>query len=231
MNSPDRPTPKAQRTRKKILDTALRLFIEQGFDETPMRTVAKEAQVSLGSMYYHFRSKEALVLAYYADTQDAAEIACAAAIDDNQDFETCFRNLLDTRLQHLKQARSLVKVLARGTADPDNVLSPFHESTSDVRKRAIDLIEDIVNKTDVKVHQSLRPRLPQMLWLIQMAVIWFWTFDSSKDQEKTAQLLDKALPFLTRLLKLSATRLPGVSKINANLIEIVELVLEETSPP
>jgi AcrR family transcriptional regulator len=51
----------SQETRRHLLDTALPLFREQGFDATTMRDVAARSGLSLGSAYYYFKSKEAIV--------------------------------------------------------------------------------------------------------------------------------------------------------------------------
>ena len=53
--------PKGEQTRAKILESALALFMERGYEETTMRAVAEEAKVSLGNAYYYFESKEELV--------------------------------------------------------------------------------------------------------------------------------------------------------------------------
>lgn len=51
---------KSEVTRARILDAALDLFRCQGFEETTMRGIAAAADVSLGSAYYYFQSKEDL---------------------------------------------------------------------------------------------------------------------------------------------------------------------------
>src|ERR671920_2372972 len=51
-------TPKALRTRERILEAALRLFAERGYEATTMRDVAREAGASLGLAYRYFASKE-----------------------------------------------------------------------------------------------------------------------------------------------------------------------------
>lgn len=58
-------TSKGERTREHILDTALRLFSEQGYEQTTMRGIAAAAETSLGLAYRYFTSKEDLVLALY----------------------------------------------------------------------------------------------------------------------------------------------------------------------
>ncbi len=53
---------KVAKSRKLILDTAAALFNRYGFDATPLREIASTANMKAGSLYYHFESKEALIL-------------------------------------------------------------------------------------------------------------------------------------------------------------------------
>ena len=48
-------------TRQKIADTALRLFLERGYEKVGIRDVAAEADVAVTTLFSHFASKEALV--------------------------------------------------------------------------------------------------------------------------------------------------------------------------
>ncbi|MFJ6695344.1 TetR/AcrR family transcriptional regulator [Streptomyces sp. NPDC091272] len=50
-------------TRQKIADTALRLFLERGYDAVGIRDVAAEADVAVTTVFAHFTAKEALVFA------------------------------------------------------------------------------------------------------------------------------------------------------------------------
>ncbi|MDT0615744.1 TetR/AcrR family transcriptional regulator [Streptomyces lancefieldiae] len=54
-------------TRQKIADTALRLFLERGYDAVGIRDVAAEADVAVTTLFSHFASKEALVFEQDAD--------------------------------------------------------------------------------------------------------------------------------------------------------------------
>ncbi|MDR3678751.1 MAG: TetR/AcrR family transcriptional regulator [Flavipsychrobacter sp.] len=51
-------------TRKKILDTATRLFYHQGYNATGINQIIDEADVSKAGLYQHFKSKEDLLVAY-----------------------------------------------------------------------------------------------------------------------------------------------------------------------
>ncbi len=54
----------ASSTHTKILETASRLFYEQGYHLTGINQVIAEAGVAKASFYYHFSSKEDLCIAY-----------------------------------------------------------------------------------------------------------------------------------------------------------------------
>ena len=48
-------------TRDRILDVALDLFIEQGYDKTSLREIAERVGVTKAALYYHFSSKEEII--------------------------------------------------------------------------------------------------------------------------------------------------------------------------
>src|SRR3569832_1066559 len=58
-------TVKGDQTKALILETALEMFRESGYDNTTMRAVAQKAGVSLGNAYYYFHSKEYQIQAFY----------------------------------------------------------------------------------------------------------------------------------------------------------------------
>ncbi len=50
----------ARQTREKILATASRLFSEQGYENTSLSQVARQAKVSKALIFWHFDCKEKL---------------------------------------------------------------------------------------------------------------------------------------------------------------------------
>ncbi len=73
--------------RAAILDAAAYRFRRQGFSATTMREVASDADMLAGSMYYHFPSKEALLLAVHEEgvrriALNVDEALVKASIDD-----------------------------------------------------------------------------------------------------------------------------------------------------
>src|SRR5262245_55227081 len=68
---------KGEQTRSFILETALEMFGERGYEETTMRAIAEKAGVAPGATYYHFRSKEHLIQAYYERMHEIHAESCA----------------------------------------------------------------------------------------------------------------------------------------------------------
>lgn len=70
-----------QKTRDRILETACRLFYTRGINATGIDVVIAEAGVAKGSMYHHFRNKQALVVAYLEEEEALWKLASVAGDD------------------------------------------------------------------------------------------------------------------------------------------------------
>jgi AcrR family transcriptional regulator len=57
-----KPVLKKTKTRKLILDKAAQMFSRQGYQSTSLKEIAAAADMKAGSLYYHFASKEALMV-------------------------------------------------------------------------------------------------------------------------------------------------------------------------
>ncbi|AKA01352.1 MULTISPECIES: TetR/AcrR family transcriptional regulator [Streptomyces] len=75
---PGRRERKKAATRQKIADTALRLFLERGYDAVGIRDVAAEADVAVTTLFSHFASKEALVFEQDTDFEQRLTQAVTA---------------------------------------------------------------------------------------------------------------------------------------------------------
>ena len=59
--------PEARRTREQLLDAALELFAEHGFEATTTKLIAQRAGVPNGLIYYYFGTKEKLLESLFAE--------------------------------------------------------------------------------------------------------------------------------------------------------------------
>jgi len=108
-------TPRSDSRLGELLDTAARLFARRGYAATSMRDIAMEIGMLSGSVYYHFSSKEELLLAVYAAGVEALEAASAAALERETDpwrrLEALCRAHLEAVLRDSDYAQVLIRVL------------------------------------------------------------------------------------------------------------------------
>lgn len=215
-------TPKAEETRERILDAALKLFRERGFDETTMRDIAASARVATGAAYYYFRSKEELVMAFYVRTADEARDLIPEEIGRSRELRKRIQAIIDLKLRQFAQHRRLMVALVRIGIDPRHPLSPFGEETRAMRDESIEFFRLAIADAKPSVPKDLAADLPRLLWLYLMGVILFWIYDESPQQRKTRVLLDGTLDLVVRLIQISS--LPMMGPLRKRLLAIVRAV-------
>jgi AcrR family transcriptional regulator len=217
-----RPTPRAEDTRRRIYEAALKLFREKGFEQTTMRDIAAKAGVALGAAYYYFSAKEAIVLAFYQEMQESSQETILESMAGHKKLKDRLRCVMEKRLELLAPNRKFCDALFRHAPDTADPLSPFSAETRPIRERAIEHLRVALEGSDVKVPADLQPQLPYVLWLYQMAIILFWLYDRSPHQERTRKLMEKSLGLLVNLLRISG--MPLMKPLRKAALELVETV-------
>ncbi|MGI1660061.1 MAG: TetR/AcrR family transcriptional regulator [Desulfitobacterium sp.] len=67
MEKPNRKKEQGTQTRRKIYESADRLFTKHGVHEVSVDAIVEAAGVSKGTFYIHFKSKDALIASYVSD--------------------------------------------------------------------------------------------------------------------------------------------------------------------
>ncbi len=108
----------AQRANNRVeavLDAAAEHFATKGFKETTTRDIAAAADMLPGSIYYHFATKDDLLLAVYEEGVRRIEDAVETAVSDIEapweQLEAVMRAHLETILSPTAYARVLIRVL------------------------------------------------------------------------------------------------------------------------
>ncbi|TDV50975.1 TetR/AcrR family transcriptional regulator [Actinophytocola oryzae] len=218
-------TPKSEATRTLIVETALRLFQEHGYDRTTMRAIAKEAGVSVGNAYYYFSSKDQLVQGFYDRIAELHEQACEPVLAAEHDFGKRLRAVVHAWLDVASPYHEFGRQFFVNAADPESPLSPFSTESSPARDAQIALYRRVLEGSTAKVDPELRPELPELLWLYEMGVVLFWVHDRSPDRRRTRVLVDRTVPLLDRVIGLSRLRL-----LRPVTREIVQLIGDLARP-
>jgi AcrR family transcriptional regulator len=215
----DARPPKSEQTRARIVETALRLFKERGYDRTTMRAIAAEAGVSVGNAYYYFDSKEHLVQGFYRLVESLHAEAVVAILPEHRDFESRLRQTMLAWLDVAAPYHEFAAQFFKNAADPASPLSPFSAESAPAREASIDIYRRVLDGSSAVVPSNLAAELPRLLWLYQMGVVLFWVHDRSAGTERSRDLVDRTVPLVARLVAISRYRL-----LRSTVDQVLDLV-------
>lgn len=84
------------KTKKRLCDSALRLFVEQGVNKTTTREIAAAAGVAEGTLYRHFKSKDALAWELFYENYAAMADLLAEERSRHETFEGTATAIIDS---------------------------------------------------------------------------------------------------------------------------------------
>jgi len=190
-----------EKTQALILEKALEMFREEGFEAATIRDIAKSAKVATGAAYYYFPSKEAIVAAYYDRVQEAHEAKVREFILGTTDLRERLGIVLHSKLDILKEDRKFLGALFRYAGEPDHPLSVFGKGTKGQRAHSVAIFQEAI--ADVEITDELRQLLPWALWMMHLGAILFFIYDESAEQHRTRALVNGVLDLVTQFLKLT----------------------------
>ncbi len=220
---PDRKeTEKSKRTKELIYSTAISLFQKESYEKATMRLIASKAGVALGATYYHFKTKEDIVMHFYMISQDDAKLQSLEFCRTTEDFKLRLKNIISYKIQYFSKYYKFVSILAKNAGDPNHPLSPFSKETKEIREEAIQIIRDALETSDLNLKQEVAVYLPELLWLYQLGIIYYWISDNSKGYENTNTLIEESLDLVFKLVKMS--KLPFFKTILGSIFKIIRLI-------
>lgn len=120
----------AARNREKLLAAATRLFGERGLD-VPMEHIARRAEVSIGTLYAHFPTREAFFEAIFPERLAALDTLGAAALAEPDPWQAFVGYLEGLFAMHARD-RGLNDVLARDLPDAKGVVEACHRGAGHI---------------------------------------------------------------------------------------------------
>lgn len=96
--------------REKILAEANRLFVKKGYFATSVQEIVQQSQISKGSFYNHFKSKEELAIHLFRQKHEQFWEKMLALEEKPMDNRECFALQLKAQLEHIDQNRELIQM-------------------------------------------------------------------------------------------------------------------------
>ena len=164
-------------TRKKILETAFKLFLEKGYDKVSMNEIIRKADVSKGGFYYHFKSKENLYketienyfLFYF--NSSTPEIKPEASLKE-QVLTVCeyyikpfkdVRKILDTQHQTLNYYLLLIQSAQKYS----KIRKRLNEFTRQKEAHLSEIIQNAREKNEIKNWVNANTTAKHILYLLE----------------------------------------------------------------
>ncbi len=189
-----RGRPRDVRVDQSILDAALDLFLEDGFDTMSIESVAERAGVGKTTIYRRWQSKEELVVATIGTLYEGMDVPDTG--DVRADLTTVVRHMHGL-IQNTKAGRALPRMageLARGSplghAYMRTVLAPRLEAVGAALQRAEDR-GDLRSDLDVEI--AVASIVGPMMFLALTGRI------ANLDEELASRLVDQAITGMKRV--------------------------------
>src|SRR5437764_6438476 len=127
-------TPKGAQTRERLLDTALRLFVENGYEATTMRDIAAATDSSLGLTYRYFARKEDLVMALYIRLTDELEKDVREL--PSSPLATRFYKMMMLKIERPEPYREALSAIFSSMMRPQSEIAVLGDNTAGIRRQA-----------------------------------------------------------------------------------------------
>ncbi len=200
---------KKEKTRKALIGAACSLFRSRGFNQVGIRDLAKRCQISVGTFYNYFGSKEEVVF------QIIEEIASGIR-DEKEKFDKQVAGkpllpllilLMKNHLKHFSQHEYVIGQYVSFFDDP-RLLGPVDESSltseflnfrkhvADYRKRLWTFIHTYLVERGIEIPKKEEEFYTLLLWFWYQSNFKYWVMDNSPNKSQT----DKFVRFSTKQL-------------------------------
>jgi AcrR family transcriptional regulator len=198
-------TPKARLTRGRILEAALEMFADRGYEATTMRDVAREAGASVGLAYRYFTSKEEFALALYMRLSEESEEWAKDGLAGGTVAERFERAML-AKLDQVSPHRDPLAALLTRALDPSSPISALGEGTATVREKMGGVFLELVRGASDAPPEKQARELGNLLYALHLAILLYWFHDRTPEARATRELVGsvrETLRYLRPALRLS----------------------------
>ena len=215
---------RGETSRAVILQAALDLFQQRGYEATTMRAIADHAGVSLGSSYHYFPSKEHLVLEFYRHTHELHAEAIKPLLARERDLAARLRGTIRAVVVTCEPFHAVAGSIFSTVANPASPLNPFGTASKPLRDEVVALYAEVVNGSEARIPSDIAEMLPLTLWLYQMGILYFWIFDKSTGRLRTLEVIDETTELIVRLISLA--NLPVLRGSRKRVLSLIKSIVD-----
>ncbi len=115
-------------TRKLILDTALDVFLNEGYSKTTIAKISQQARVGYGTVYSHFKGKDDILSKVVDNVMDEFYNLLEVPFDPDtlEDARKIYYNLVLTSFRLAEQHRPIMKVYQEAMGQSETIAGHWH---------------------------------------------------------------------------------------------------------
>ncbi|MFJ1808417.1 MULTISPECIES: TetR/AcrR family transcriptional regulator [unclassified Streptomyces] len=175
-------------TRQRIQDVALELFAEQGYEKTSLREIAERLEVTKAALYYHFKTKEEIIVGIFTDL--------TKPIEDLIDWGKSQPHTLETK-------QELVRRYSRALSEATPLFRFMQENQATVRELQIGDsfkdrmrgLRDIILDPDAPLADQVR--CVSAIFTLHAGMFFLQDLEGDPE-DKRAAVLDVAIDLVTQ---------------------------------
>ena len=175
-------------TRERILDVALDLFTRQGFDGTSLRQIAESLGLTKAALYYHFESKDDILLALHMRLHEFGREALLEMADGGPVTLQQWGELLDVTVDAILAQRQLFLMHERNQAAIEKLHSEEHEAEHEDLQNQLRLV-----LADTRIPVEDRVRMSASFGVLFSSLFLSGEAFSSMTDEELGSLLRRIL--------------------------------------
>jgi len=190
-----------EKTKIRILESAIELMTIKGYKNASLREIAKEAGVSNPTIYNYFPTKEKILYFYI----EQKLIETGHILQSIEDFHTYslreqLQTLIETQLEFYLEDREFVTQIMQMALTPSmGTMELIYDSKERFIEMVSEMLEIAIEAEEIN-EPPFKEYMPQLFWDYNIAVIAYWIKDDSEMFENTTQFIDNSMGVVEALL-------------------------------
>jgi AcrR family transcriptional regulator len=153
MGAKERREREREQRKVQILDTARALLLEKGLNATSINQIAKRAELSVGAIYFYYKSKEDLYAALQVEGLALLNQTIRQSVQKASSPEKNIRNIAMAYLKFSEEHKNYFDIINYFLASPEPIFSP--ELKIQVDERGKDNLTILTDTIREGIHNGL----------------------------------------------------------------------------
>lgn len=138
-----------RKKRKKIIEVAIKLFVERGFHGTPTSLIAKEAGIGTGTLFNYFKTKDILINEIFIEIKLEQKESILKDLDGAKTYKMKLKKIWDNLIVwgiKNPEERKFINYFSNSNFISDGTKTELHKNY----KFLLDIFREIIEKKGMK---------------------------------------------------------------------------------